>query len=178
MRDVDEGDTDLGLDPLQLDLHLTSQFEIERAERFIEKEERRSIDDSACERNTLLLTARELTRLSPLEMAQFDEVEDLHHCLIDILDSASTKTEGDILEDGQMGKERIVLKDRVDRTFIWLDVGDVEISDRDLSRGRLLQPRDHSQSRRLATPRRSQEREEGSFRDRQREVIDCYEVTE
>ena len=42
VRDVHEGDADLGLDPLELDLHLPAQLEVERAERLVEQQHLRA----------------------------------------------------------------------------------------------------------------------------------------
>ena len=38
MRDMHEGKADLGLNPLQFDLHLAAKFQIKCAKRFIEKQ--------------------------------------------------------------------------------------------------------------------------------------------
>ena len=43
--DVDERQTDLGLDPLELHLHLPTQLEVERTERLVEQQHRRPVDD-------------------------------------------------------------------------------------------------------------------------------------
>ena len=42
VRDVHEGDADLGLDPLELDLHLAAQLEVEGAERLVEQQHLRA----------------------------------------------------------------------------------------------------------------------------------------
>src|SRR5581483_4080242 len=43
--DVDERDPDLLLDPLELDLHLLPELEVERAERLVEEQHARMVDD-------------------------------------------------------------------------------------------------------------------------------------
>jgi len=60
MGDVDEGDPDLPLDPLQLDLHVLPELEVERPERLVEEQDLRMVDDRAGERDPLALAAREL----------------------------------------------------------------------------------------------------------------------
>ena len=62
VRDVDERDPELLLDPLQLDLELLAQLEVERAERLVEQERLRPVDDRARERDALALAAGELRR--------------------------------------------------------------------------------------------------------------------
>ena len=44
VRDVDEGDTNLALQVLQLGLHLLAEFEVEGAKRFVEKQHLGSVD--------------------------------------------------------------------------------------------------------------------------------------
>ena len=73
VRDVDERDPDLLLDPLELDLHLLAELEVEGAERLVEEEDARPVDDRAGQRDALALPARELQRLA---LAEADEPHD------------------------------------------------------------------------------------------------------
>ncbi len=57
MRDVDERCSELGLDPLQLELHLLAQLHVERAEWLVQQERGRLVDESPGERDALLLAA-------------------------------------------------------------------------------------------------------------------------
>ena len=57
---VDERDADLALDAFQLDLHVLPQLQVERAERFVEQEHPRAVDERARERDPLPLSARQL----------------------------------------------------------------------------------------------------------------------
>ena len=69
VRDVDEGDADLALDALQLDLHLLAELEIERAERLVEQQHLGLVDQGAGQRDALPLAARELGRLARAELS-------------------------------------------------------------------------------------------------------------
>ena len=62
--DVDERDplAQLALDRLQLELHLLAELQVERAERLVEQEHPRAVDECSRERDTLALAARELDR--------------------------------------------------------------------------------------------------------------------
>ena len=62
--DVHEGDADLGLDPLELDLHLPAQLEVQRAQRLVEQQHAGLVDQGAAERDPLLLAAGELGGLA------------------------------------------------------------------------------------------------------------------
>ena len=70
----DERDPDLLLDPLELDLHLLAQLQVEGAERLVEEQDRRAVDQRARERDALRLAARDLVRLAILEAGQLDQL--------------------------------------------------------------------------------------------------------
>ena len=80
MGDVHERDPDLGLDPLELDLHLPAQLEVEGAERLVEQQHLRAVDQGPGQRDPLLLAAGELRGLAlaePLELDQLEHLGDL-----------------------------------------------------------------------------------------------------
>ena len=60
MGDEHEGDADLALDRLELDLHLAAQLEVERTEWLVEQEDLGPVDERAGEGNPLTLAAGEL----------------------------------------------------------------------------------------------------------------------
>ena len=59
MGDVDEGDADLLLDALELDLHLLAELQVERAQRLVQEQHPRVHHQRAGERDALLLAAGE-----------------------------------------------------------------------------------------------------------------------
>ena len=77
VRDVDERRAELVLDPLQLQLHLLAQLHVQRAERLVEQQRSRTVDERARERDALLLPARELARAPALQPFELDDAEDL-----------------------------------------------------------------------------------------------------
>ena len=89
MRDVHEREADLGLDPLELELHLAAELEVERAERLVEEQERRAVDQRAGEGDPLLLPAGELGRLAVGQVPQLDQVEPVGHPRGDVASPAS-----------------------------------------------------------------------------------------
>ena len=62
--DDDEGDADLVLQPLQFELHGAAQLLVERAERLVEQQQARPLDQRAGQRDALLLAAGELLGLA------------------------------------------------------------------------------------------------------------------
>ncbi len=123
--DVDEGQADLGLDALELDLHPATQLEVERPQRLVEQQHLGLVDQGPGQRDPLLLATGELHRLLAGLVAELDEVEHAADLLVDVLGLASSQPEGDVLVDVEVREQRVALEDRVDRTPVGLGVGDV-----------------------------------------------------
>ena len=62
---VDEGDADVALQLLELELHGFAQLGVERAERFVEQQHGGLVDQRPRQGDALLLAARQLARLAP-----------------------------------------------------------------------------------------------------------------
>ena len=116
MRDEDERDADLLLDGLQLDLHLLAQLQVERAERLVEQEHGRPVDERACERDPLTLTPGELVRTAIAEPAETHRVEGLVDAAIalSLRNLAHLQSVGDVLRNAHVREQRVVLEHRVD----------------------------------------------------------------
>jgi hypothetical protein len=150
VRDVHETRAHLGLDALELDLHLTPQLQVQGTQRLIEEQHARMVDERPGNRDALLLATRELGRLAPCEWPEFDKLQDRIDLIGDVLDLATTQAEGDVLEHIEMREQGIGLEHRVDRPLIGLQSGEVLVTQKDLTRGRVLQSGDHPQRRCLA----------------------------
>ena len=59
MGDQHEGDADIALQVLQLDLHVAAQLAVESGERLVEQQHLRPVDQGAGKRDALLLAAGE-----------------------------------------------------------------------------------------------------------------------
>lgn len=175
--DMDERDADLGLDALELQLHLAAQLQVEGAERLVEEEHLRVVDQGAGDGDALLLAAGQLVRLALREVAELNELQHVVDLLLHRLDAAPAQTEGDVLGDVQVREERVALKDGVDGPLVRGQVGDVPAAERDGAGGGLLQPRDHPQGGGLAAAGRSEQGEEGALGDGQVERLDGGEGT-
>ena len=121
---------------LQLELHLLAQLQVERAERLVEQQDARAVDQRAGERDPLLLAARELARLAPVEPGEADELEDFEHALPQLAaaHALAAQPEGDVLEDRQVREERVALEDRVDVALVRRQPGDVAVAEVDRPR--------------------------------------------
>ena len=73
MGHVDERDPDLALERLELELHLLAELEVEGAERFVEEQHRRLVDQGPGERDALLLAAGHLPGTPALVAGEADE---------------------------------------------------------------------------------------------------------
>src|SRR5215831_10904213 len=98
----------------------------------------------------------------PIVTGESDQGEDLAHRNRDLRSLLALHPEpiSNVLEDGQMREERIVLEHEADAAVIGLDAGDVAIADKNASPRRLLEAGDHAKRRGLAATRWSDQREQ------------------
>ena len=110
--DEDRSGRQLAQQALELDLHGFAQLAVERAERFVEQQELWTDRERARDRNALLLAAREHPHRALGEVPHVNEVEEAGHRRPDVLARGASrgKPEGDVFRDGEVGKERVVLK--------------------------------------------------------------------
>ena len=123
MRDIHEGRPELGLDPLQLELHQLAQLHVEGAERLVEEQGRRAVHQGAGECHPLLLPARKLPCAAALQTLELDDTQHLLHTL-DVLaarDPLHFEPEGDVVVNRHVGEERVLLKDHVHRSPVGRD---------------------------------------------------------
>ena len=154
VRDVDEGDPDLLLDPLQLALHLLPQLEIERAERLVEEQHLRVVDDRARERHPLALPAGQLDGLPVAEAVEADEFQRLLGAApaLRALHALDPQPVLDVGSHGHVREERIVLEDGVDVPVVRGPAGDVDAAELHAAGVGALEAGDDPERRRLARP--------------------------
>ena len=169
MGDVDEGDPEVALQPLDEELHLLSELQVEGAERLVEQEHARAVDERASQGDPLCLAAGELLRLALLVASELHELEDLPDPGLEVssLDAAAAEAEGDVLEDREVREERVALKDGVDVPLVRRAAGDIGVAEVDRACGRLLEAADHPERRRLAAARGAEQGEETAMFDRE-----------
>src|SRR3712207_5303483 len=133
-----EGQPDVALDALELDLQLLAQAQVQRAQRLVEQQRTRAVDERAGQRDALLLAAGELRRSPALEAPELDEAQRLRDALADLglADLLALEPEGDVPLDGEVREQRVGLKDRVDVAPVGRAVGDVLAAEQDAARGR------------------------------------------
>ena len=77
VRDVDEGDAEIGMQAAHLELQVLAQLLVERAQRLVHQQQARLEDDGAGERHPLLLAAGELARIALAVARQMNQLERL-----------------------------------------------------------------------------------------------------
>jgi hypothetical protein len=127
VRDVDERDPDVALDPLQLHLHLLAQLQIERAKRLVEQQNTRAVDDRARQRHPLALATRELGRLATLIAGKTHHFQRLVPAPRTLLFGNAVHPQPvlDVLAHGHVREQRVVLKHGVDLAVVRRQLGDV-----------------------------------------------------
>jgi hypothetical protein len=142
MCDIDERDAEVGLEPLELELHLAAQLEIHRAERLVEQEYPRAVDEGARQGDSLLLAARQLAWGPNDQLGQAYHFQRARHALPALGRGHPPHAEPvlDILPYGHMREERVVLKDLVEVSPVGRQPGDRGAVHQNLAGTGLLEP--------------------------------------
>src|ERR1044072_164229 len=165
--DVDEGQADLGLNRLQLGLHLLAQLQVERTERLVEQQHPGAIEDSPRPGDPLALAPGELTRLALAVARQADHLQRLVTAAgaLRLGHAGYPQPVGDVLADAHVGEQGVVLEDRVDRAVVGRHAPNILATELDRAAARCLEAGDHAQRRRLARAGRPQQGEELALGD-------------
>src|SRR5262249_42751067 len=174
---VDERDPDLtdgALNPLQFDLHLLAELQVESAERLVEEKDLGMIDERARQSDPLTLAARQLRRLAVAETGEPHNLEDLVDALATLRPRHALDAEavGDVLADGHVREECVVLEDGVDVPQVRRPAGDVPPRELDPARVRPLEAGDQAQRRGFPRPGRAEHREELARGDLEVDTVD------
>ena len=164
---------------LELDLHLLAELEVERAERLVEQQHLRPVDDRARERDALALAAGELARLArrrsrrgaPSRAPPRRARAPLG--LGDLLDAQPVL---DVLLHGHVREQRVVLEDRVDVARERRLLGDVLAAQQTSPASGSSKPAISRSVVVLPEPRRAEQGEELALFDGQVDAVDRGDV--
>ena len=175
MGDVDESDAETVVHLLQLQLHLLPHLQIQGAQRLVQKQDLRLVDQSAGNGDTLLLSAGQSADGTALKALQVHQLQDPLHLLLDhiLRHLLLAETEGDVFIDVHVGEQGVALEDRVDGTLVRRQRGNVLPVQKDLPGGRQFKAGDHPECRGLSAAGRPQERDKFSFVHVKVEIRDC-----
>ncbi|MNH29316.1 hypothetical protein D3C79_895430 [compost metagenome] len=112
MGDEDEGDAELALQRLELELHLLAQLEIQRPQRLVQQQDARLIDEGAGDGDTLALAAGELPRLAVADAGQAHQLQHLVHLAVALClgHTPDHQAVADVVPHIHVGEEGVVLK--------------------------------------------------------------------
>ncbi len=145
VRHVDERRPELVLNSLQLELELLAQLDVKSTERLVEEECRGTIDERARQRDSLLLSTRELRRTALLVSLELDHPEHLVHSgtLLVLPELLQLEAERNVVVDRHVREERVVLEDHVHVPPVRRHVRDVVPAEQNRPLVGLLEARDH-----------------------------------
>ena len=173
VRHEHEGDAGLVLQPLELDLHLLAQLEIERRQRLVEQQHLRPRRQSPRQRHSLLLAARDLAGAPVLELAHLDELKHALDSLVDLGPGPAEhlEPEGDVAGDREMREQRVVLEHRVDRPAVGRQRRDVSPLEQDSPSARVLEAGNQPEQSGFAAAGGTEQGEEFVFPDRNADLV-------
>ena len=174
MGHEDEGQAEPSVQRAKFELHLLAQVLVEGAQRFVEQDHPRLEHQRAGEGHALLLTARKLRGPAVAERAEPDPVERGRDTLprLRLRNPAHLEREGDVLGDGHVREERVVLEYDTHATPVRRHRVDPDAVHRDPARTHRLEPGEHHQGGGLARPGRPEEAQELALHDVEVQLID------
>ena len=160
--DVNRRQAHVPLDRPKLHPHRLAQLRVQIGKRLVEEQHVRLHDEGARHRHALLLAAGHLVRVAvahAFELHQFQRVPDPLFDLA-LVDMADMEAVGDVLIDGHVGEQRVLLKDHRGIALVGRDVRDLPPREGDGAAVRLVKARDHAENRGLAAARGAEQRDE------------------
>ena len=177
--DDDEGDADLVLQALELQLHLGAHLAVERRQGLVEQEQPRPLDDGAGESDALALATRQLRGAGLGLVGQADRLEHLADACrhLGAGQTLALQAVRDVALHVHVREEGIRLEHQVHRALVGRQGEEVGGHagggvDRDRAGVRLLEAGDAPQQRRLAAAGRSEQGEELIGADVDRDVVE------
>ena len=157
----------------ELELHSLPELEVECAQRLIQQQHSRPVDQRPGQRHPLLLAAAQLS------WGACAELRELHHLerLIDpggalfLRHALHPQAILDVLAHTHVGKQRVLLKNGVDVALEGGKGRNVRPIHQDLAVGGWLEARDHPERRRFARSGGTEESEKFPGGDGEREVV-------
>ena len=137
-------------------------------------------------RDALLLPAAHLLRIAPLHLANLQVLQNSADPLFDFRLGLlrQFQTERDILVHGHVGPQRVRLKDQAQPALrrwyenrLIMRRNHLAIN-QNVARVRLFQPGNHSQHRRLAAARRTQQRDKSAWLDDEIQIVNRFDLAE
>ena len=180
MGDVHGRRAHLLLQPLDLAAGLRAQLGVEVRERLVHEEDLGLTDERAPEGDALALPARELARLAREELADVERLRGRVDPAPDLVPRhlAHLEPEREVVADGHLRVERVVLEDHGDVATARRHVVDDVVADPDVPSGEPLEAGQQPQRGRLAGAGGADEHHELAVGNLERELVQGDDVTE
>ena len=152
----------------------TRIFASSARERLVEQQDLGTVRERAGECDALLLAAGQLSRHAQAQAGQVHELEQLLAAPAALVLAEPTDLEGefDVLGDGHVAEQGVVLKDDAHTALLRRKRGDVTAMEDHAAVIARREPRDHPEDRALAAAARPQEDEQLPIADLERDLID------
>jgi hypothetical protein len=176
VRDEDRRYAERLLDLLQALPQLPAYLDVEGAERLVEQQHVRPVGEGPREGDTLPLAAGELVLVAATQAAQADEIQELLAALAALggRNSPDAQPELDVLFDGHVPKDRVVLEDEADIAALRRKKRHVVAGQPDRPFVGQREARDHAQDRALAAAGSTEQNEELSRLDLEGHAVDGH----
>ena len=180
VRDEDAGHVDFVVQAANPLAKLLAHLRIERAERLVKQQHAGLRRERPRQRDTLPLAARQLRGIAVLQRFEADQMQHLVDALANQLARRFAHLESirDVLRDGHVPEQRVVLEDETNFAIARRLLGDVlAVADDGPGVGD-FESRDDAQQRRLAGSRRSEQREQLAVRNVEADALERRKAAE
>src|SRR5207342_521620 len=178
VRHVHRGRLEAFVQLRELSPHLDPELGVEVRQRLVHQERHRLPNHRAAHRDALPLTPGEFGRFALQQAVETEDPGDVLHATLAFVRRRlpELETEPDVLLDGHVRIERVVLEHHRDVAGLGGKVRDLPIVDEHLAGRHLLETGEDPQDRGLAAPRRTDEDHEYAIPDLERHVVDGHDV--
>ena len=184
VRNENAGDMQVIMQSAQPAAQLFAHLGVERAEGLVEQQNLGLDRQRAGQRNPLTLAARQLRRKAVGQPVKLYKTQKRMHFFLDLrvagplgtrLDS---QTEGDVLKDRHVAKQRVVLKHEADLALTHMHIGGVFTAEVNAAGVRGFQPGNDAQQRGLAAARGPEQRDQFARIDVETDIAERLEIAE
>jgi hypothetical protein len=163
------------LEGFEFAANLLAQVRIERGERLVEEEDFGVEDETSSEGDALFFTAAEFRRFSfglAADLQHLQDGRDAPSRVVKLRGRQVAEAELDVVADGEVGEEGVVLKDGADAAFEGPESGEGAAVEEDVAARGDFEAGDEAEGGGLAATGGAEEGEELAFADGEREVVD------
>ena len=174
MGHVHHGQAQLLVQVLDFQLHVFTQLLVEGAQRFVHQHQFGVKHERTGQGDTLLLATRQLRGVAFCEIGEFHHVQSAADFVlfVDAVHFADRKRKGQVLLNGHVREERVVLEHHADVALVRRKVVQRLVVQVNLAMGRRFEAGQHHQAGGFARPGRAQQGDKFAFFDIEVQILD------